>query len=52
VNDLKVKRGYWELKEEELDRTLWRARFVRVYGPVTRQTREGMNTHLFSAACS
>jgi len=26
------------LKEEALDRTVWRARFVRGFGPVVRQT--------------
>jgi hypothetical protein len=31
------------LKEEALDRTLWRTRFGRVYGPVVRQTTEWMN---------
>jgi hypothetical protein len=37
---LKEKRSYWKLKEEALDRTLWRTRFVRGYGPVVRQTAE------------
>jgi hypothetical protein len=40
LDDLKETRGYWELKEEALDRTLWRTRFERGYGPVLRQTRE------------
>jgi hypothetical protein len=31
---LKEKRGYWELKEEALDRTVWRTRFGIGYGPV------------------
>jgi len=31
------------LKEEALDRTMWRARFGRGFGPVVRQTAEGMN---------
>jgi hypothetical protein len=31
---------YWKLKEEALDRTLWRTRFGRGYGPVVRQTTE------------
>jgi hypothetical protein len=31
------------LKEEALDRTLWRSRFGRGYGPVTRQIIEWMN---------
>ena len=37
-DDLKETRGYRKLKEEELDRTLWRARFGRGYGPVVEQT--------------
>jgi hypothetical protein len=27
---------YWKSKEEALDRTLWRTRFGRGYGPVVR----------------
>jgi hypothetical protein len=38
--DLKEKRSYWKLKEEALDRTLWRTFFGRGYGPVVRQTAE------------
>jgi hypothetical protein len=38
--DLKEKRRYWKLKEEALDRTLWRTHFGRNYGPVVRQTTE------------
>jgi hypothetical protein len=40
LDDLKKKRRYWKLKEEALDRTLWRSRFGRGYGPVVRQTAE------------
>jgi hypothetical protein len=40
LDDLKEKRIYWKLKEEALDRTLWRTRFRRGYGPVVRQTTE------------
>jgi hypothetical protein len=40
LDDLKEKRGYCELKEEALDRTLWRTRFRRGYGSVVRQTTE------------
>jgi hypothetical protein len=35
---LKERRGYSHLKEEALDRTIWRARFGRGFGPVVRQT--------------
>jgi len=36
--DLKERRRYSQLKEEALDRTMWRARFGRGFGPVVRQT--------------
>jgi hypothetical protein len=32
----KKKRGYWKLKEEALDGTLWRTGFGRGYEPVVR----------------
>jgi len=38
LDDLKEMTGYWKLKEEELDCTLWRAHFGRGYGPAVRQT--------------
>jgi len=38
LDDLKKRRGYSHLKEEALDRTVWRARFGRGFGPVVRQT--------------
>jgi len=37
---LKEKRGYWQLKEEALDCTLWKTHFGRCYGPVVRQNTE------------
>jgi hypothetical protein len=37
---LKERRRYSHLKEEALDRTVWRARFGRGFGPVVRQTAE------------
>jgi hypothetical protein len=40
LDDLTEKRGYWNLNEEALDRTVWRTRFGRGYGPVVRQTTE------------
>jgi hypothetical protein len=33
-DDLKERRGYSHLKEEALDRTMWRDRFGRGFGPV------------------
>jgi len=38
LDDLKERRGYCHLKEEALDRTMWRVRFGRGFGPVVRQT--------------
>jgi hypothetical protein len=38
LDDLKERRGYSHLKEEALDRTMWRACFGRRFGPVVRQT--------------
>ena len=38
LDDLKERRGYSYLKEEALDRTMWRARFGRGFGPVVKQT--------------
>jgi hypothetical protein len=33
-------RGYWKLKEEALERTVWRTGFGRACGPLVRQTAE------------
>ena len=38
LDDLKERRGYCHLKEEALDRTIWRVRYGRGFGPVVRQT--------------
>ena len=38
LEDLKEKRGYSHLKEEALDRTMWRALFGRGFELVIRQT--------------
>ena len=43
LDDLKERRGYSHLKEEALDRTVWRAGFGRGFGPVARQTATWMN---------
>jgi len=40
LDDLKDRREYSHLKEEALDRTVWRARFGGGFGPVVRQTIE------------
>jgi len=43
LDDIKERRGYSHLKEEALDRTMWRAGFGRGFGPVVRQTAKWMN---------
>jgi hypothetical protein len=43
LDDLKEMRGYSHLKEEALDRTMWRGRSGRGFGPVVRQTTKRMN---------
>jgi hypothetical protein len=40
LDDLKGKRGYCKLKEEALDRSLWRTGVESGCGPVVRQTVE------------
>jgi hypothetical protein len=40
LGDLKDRRGYSHLKEEALDRNMWRNRFGRGVGPVVRQNTE------------
>jgi hypothetical protein len=37
LDDLKDRRGYCHLKEEALDRTMWRNRFGGGFEPVARQ---------------
>ena len=43
LDNLKERRGYCQLKEEALDRTVWRAGFGRGFGPAVRETTEWMN---------
>ena len=40
LDDLMDRRGYSYLKEEALDRTMWRNRFGGGFGPVVRQNTE------------
>ena len=40
LDDLKERRGYSHLKEESLDRIMWRVCCGRGFGPVVRQTTE------------
>jgi hypothetical protein len=43
LDDLTERKGYSYLKEEALDRTMWRAGFGRGFGPVVRQTDKWMS---------
>jgi hypothetical protein len=40
LDDLKERRGYSHLKEEALDRAMWRNRFGGGFEPVVRQNTE------------
>ena len=40
LDDLRERRGYSHLKQEALDRTVWRVGFGRGFGSVVRQTAE------------
>ena len=42
-NELKQMTGCWKLKDHATDRTLWRTRFGRGYGPVVKLTIEWLN---------
>ena len=43
LDDLKDRIGYSHLKEEALDRSMWRNRFGGGFGPVVKQNTEWMN---------
>ena len=43
LDDVKERRRYWKLKEEELDRALWRTRSGRGCGSVVRRTTGWIN---------
>ena len=43
LDDLMERRRYSHLKEEALDRTMWRNRFGRRVGPDVRQITDAMN---------
>jgi hypothetical protein len=49
--DLKEKRGYCKLKDEALDRALWRIRFGRGCGPVVRHTTAKQFQRQYSKNC-
>jgi hypothetical protein len=42
LNDLNERRGYSHLKEEALDRTMWRNRSRGGFEPVVRENTESM----------
>ena len=46
LDELKKKIGYWKLRQEALDRTRWRTRFGKGYGPVISQPMEWVNEWL------
>jgi hypothetical protein len=48
LDDIKKRRGYSHLKEEALDRTVWRAGFGRGVGPIVRQTAKRMNISILA----
>jgi hypothetical protein len=47
-------RGYWKLKEEAMDRTLWSTHFGTGYGPVVKRLENEYTEHtnMFHAAVS
>jgi len=50
LDGLKEKGGYWKMKEETVDRTVWRIRVERSFGPSVRQN-EWMNEWMNECAC-
>jgi hypothetical protein len=44
LDDLKENTEYCKLREDALNRHLWKTRFGRGNGPVVRNTTEGMTT--------
>jgi hypothetical protein len=48
LDDLRNRRGYSHLKEEALDRTMWRNHFGGGFEPVVRQNTEWMNEFTIS----
>ena len=48
LDDLKDRRGYSHLRDEALDRTMWRNRFGGGFGPVVRQNTEWIMNILFN----
>ena len=46
LGDTKETKGYWNLKKESIDRTLWKTRFVKGCGSVVRHTAVWINRQL------
>jgi hypothetical protein len=46
LDDLKERRGYSHLKEEALDRIMWRTHFGRGFRPVLKQTTKWIYTYI------
>jgi hypothetical protein len=51
LDDVKERRGYCKLKEEAVDRTVWRTGYGRGCGPVVRQTAEWMRASAIQDWC-
>jgi hypothetical protein len=51
LDDLEETRGYWKVKYEALDRTVWRTRFGRGHAPVVRQAAQRLNFHGCENVC-
>ena len=52
LDDLKDRGVYFQLKEDAIDLTMWRAGFGRGFGPVVRETTKWMNIHTHIYICS
>jgi hypothetical protein len=52
LDDLKERRVYCHLKEEALDRAIWKARFGRGFEPVVRQTTKLMTMDSAMMTCA
>jgi len=48
MDNLKETREYWKLKEEALDRTVWRTRFGRGCGPVVSEDYAKLTLRIFA----
>ena len=51
LDDLKDRKGYCQLKEEALDRTMWKDRFGRGFGPVVWQITDDDDDEKKTTCC-